>query len=161
MVNRIVSYILNYISSSNFYLFSLADIISLSITFLTWKTAKGLKNQLYIGNRSENIIKELKRYKTNIKSIECSIDDNLPSLSPISIQKDLGACIIHLKEASSLFPFRHRRKIRNISENYHELLEKLKNSSQSQNMNVEIMRLCQQTSVLLNDIICKMESEKI
>lgn len=155
----IINQITDYVLSSNFYLFSLADIISLSITFFTWKTAKALKKQLYIGNRSKNIIKELKRYKTKIQSIECSIDDNLPSLSLISVQKDLGACIIHLEEASSLFSFRHRIKIRSISKTYNEISEKLQNHPQ--NLNVDIMKLCQQTVTLLDDITCKMESEKI
>lgn len=96
----------------------------------------------------------------NIKSIEVSAADGL-ELSSNSLQKDLGACIIELKDAKPLLHRRQKKKIDSLDQQYQSIINCLSKQGSENDICRQIMELCQKTKVLINDIISKLESEKL
>lgn len=130
------------------------------LTFLTFQTTKSLKSKIYNGNRCDNLVKCLKAYQSGIESIEISAKDGL-NFTSCSLQTDLGACIIALKDSKSLLSRQHQRKLNSIDRQYQLIIKNLSIQKSGNDIDREIMELCQKTKNLVNDIILKLESEKI
>ena len=155
------------LTTNGFFEATLTDIISiilgllsLIVTILTLQTAKSLKRKIYENDRCDHLIKKLNNYKKGIKRIESSANEGL-QLAARSLQKDLGACIIELKDSKPLLLKRHIKKIDSLEKQYQSVINYLSKQESIDDICLRIMKLCQETNSLVDDIILKLESEKI
>lgn len=159
--------LLGNLVTNGFFTVNFSDIISILLgsvslvaTFLTLQTTRSLKKKIYDNARCQHLIPALQSYMRNIKSIEVSAADGL-ELSSNSLQKDLGACIIELKDAKPLLHRRQKKKIDSLDQQYQSIINCLSKQGSENDICRQIMELCQKTKVLINDIISKLESEKL
>ena len=137
-------------------------IISLILTCLTYKTAAAIKRHIFSSNHKKKLLHNLKNSKRSLLAVQTSISGNL-SLELISVQQDIGPCIIALKESKNYLPLSIKKEVSKIIKTYNQIIQnyRLDVNNNAKDLNFELLTFCQQLENAIDKISIKWSSADI